>query len=107
MEDLVVIGHIRCLSLIVELVQDLIKVSWSIKVDSLERIAIVLDGFLNTVDSWVENVSVQGEAMGCLIRYRWDVTSKAIQIDHFVSVVELEDVTNVLDDGKIGISPRV
>ena len=81
--------------------------SWSIKVDSLQRIAIVLDGFLNTVDSWVENVSVQSEAMRCLIRYRWDITSKAIKIDHFVSVVELEDVTNVLDDGQIGISPCV
>ena len=63
MEDLVVIGHIRRLRLVVEFAQDLVEVSRSIEVDSLQSIAVILDDLLDSIDSWVENVTVQGEAV--------------------------------------------
>ena len=63
MEDLVVIGHISRLRLVVEFAQDLVEVSRSIEVDSLQSIAVILDNLLDSIDSWVENVTVQGEAV--------------------------------------------
>jgi len=107
MEDLVVIGHICRLRLVVKFAQDLVEVSRSIEVDSLQSIAVILDDLLDSIDSWVENVTVQGEAVWGFLIYRWNVASKAIKIDHLVRVVELEDISNVLDDGKVGISLRV
>ena len=52
------------------------------------------DNFVDTVDSRIEDVSIQGEAMWSSVVNRRDLTAKAIQVDHLIAIVELHDVTD-------------
>lgn len=63
--------------------------------------------FFNAVDSWVEDIAVEGEAVRSTIHVRWDGTSETVKVDHLVSVVELQDVANALDGVHVLVSIRV
>jgi len=57
----------------------------------------VLDHGFDPVHSWVENVTVESKAVRCAIRERRDSSSKAIQVDHFVRIVELKNVAHTFN----------
>ena len=59
------------------------------------------DDFLHSVDSRVEDVAVEGEAVGGPIRVGRDGATEAIQIDLLVAIVELEDVADAANGLKI------
>ena len=84
-------------------VKDFVEVSRSVQVASIKRIAIVLDDFLDTIDSRVEDIAIKREAVRSFLVVWVDLASKAIQVDHFVGVVELENVSHVLYNWQVGV----
>ena len=104
---LVHLVDLGCFHLGVDFFQDLLEVGRSVKLDRVECLLILGDNFLNAVDSWVEDVSVQSETVRCTICLRWDCATKTVQVYHLVGVVELQDLANGLDGLKVLILSRV
>ena len=80
--------------MVVHFVKHIGKVGRAVEIDVLEASLVTVDNFLNAVDTWVEDVSVHGEAV---TGSRWvgrHSATKAIQVDEFVAVVVLEDVSH-------------
>jgi len=53
-----------------------------------------VDHLVEAVDSGIEDVSIESEAVRGSIVVGWDGSSKAIEVDVLVSVVELKDVAD-------------
>ena len=64
----------------------------TVEVTRAKRRLVVIDHRLDAVDARVEDIAVQGEAVRRTIVEGWNGSAKAVQIDHLVAVVELEDV---------------
>ena len=71
--------------------------SGPIELSLLESVLVCLHDSLNAVDTRVEDVTVQSEAVRSAGIVRRDSTAEAVKINLLVSVVELKDITNVLD----------
>ena len=99
--------NLRGLHLIVHLVENLIEVGRSIQISVLQCFLVMTDNFCDSVDSWIEDVSVQCKAMGGPLRVWRNRTAKAVQIDHFVTIVKLQDITDSADSVKILVALRV
>ena len=65
------------------------------------------DNRLNSIDSRIEDITIQSKAVGSTIREGWDSASKAVQVDHFVAVVELQDITYAFNRFQVLIMSRV
>ena len=59
---------------------------------------------MDAVDTRIENISIQGEAVRATIVIRRDGSTEAIQIDLLVSVVELEDIADTLNGVQVLVS---
>ena len=73
----------------------------------VEGVLVALDHLLEAVNSWVEDVTIQGEAVGCALSVRGYGTTKTIERDLLVSVVVLQDITHVSDGLEILVPGRV
>ena len=68
---------------------------------------IALDDLLDSIDTWVEDVTIHGEAVGTSTVIGRDCATKTIQIDHLVTVVELEDIADGLNRLQVLVLLRV
>ena len=73
----------------------------AVKVNICQVVFVVLHYFLQVLDSWVENVTIHCEAVSCSLRVWWNTTTEAEQIYPLISVVVLENATNLVDDLKV------
>ena len=73
----------------------------AVKVNICQVVLVVLYYFLQVLDSWVEDVTIHCEAVSCSLRIWRYATSEAEQIDPLISVVVLENATNLVDDLKV------
>ena len=89
------------------LVDDVSEVRWSVKLAVADGLAVLSYNGLDAVDPRIEDITIQGEAVGSTLCIRWNCGSVAIQIDHLITVVELKDVANALDGLHVLISTRV
>ena len=89
------------------LVDDVSEVRWSVKLAVADGLAVLSYHGLDAVDSRIEDITIQGEAVGSTLCIRWNCSSVAIQIDHLITVVELKDVANALDGLHVLVSARV
>ena len=90
--------------MIVALVDHISKVGWTVKFAVIKSALIALDDFGDSIDSRVEDISVESEAVRSPIVVGRDRAAEAVQIDHLILIVELENVANGLDGMKILIS---
>ena len=58
---------------------------------------VVLNDFLQVLDSRVENVTVHSETVSCSLSIWWDTTTEAEQVDSLIRIVVLENTTNLVD----------
>ena len=89
------------------LVEDLGEVGRSVQLGLLESILVRLHNTLNTIDAGIKDITVQSEAVSGTCSVRRNGAAEAVQVDHLVCVVELEDVAHVLDRLQVLITARV
>ena len=58
----------------------------------------------NAINSWVEDISVQSEAVRGSIIVWWNCPSESIQVNHLIVVIELQNVSNGIDGVEILIA---
>ena len=68
---------------------------------------IALNDLLDSIDTWVEDVTIHCEAMGTSTVIWRDCATKTIQVDHLVTVVELEDIADSLNRLQVLVPLRV
>ena len=93
--------------MIVHLIQKFREIGWSIKIAFLKCILITLDYGFNSIDSWIKDVSIQSKAVRGSIWVGWNGTSKSIESNLLVWVVELKYISNILDGLQVLIPGRV
>ena len=96
-ELLVVLVHLLRLDMAAYLRQDLVEMSRSVELDIVQGALVRVDHFLHTIDTWVKDITVQGKAVRCAAVVWGHGTTKAIQVDLLIAVVELENVADGLD----------
>jgi len=106
-ELLSVLAHRLSLSIVINGLEDLREVSWPVKIDVLDGILVAVDHLVEAVDSGIEDISIESEAMRGSIVVGWDGSAEAIQIDVLVSVVELKDVADRLNGLEILVPLRI
>ena len=79
----------------------------TVEVTRAQRRLIVIDHRLDTVDAGVEDIAVEGEAVRRTIVEGWNRSAEAVQVDHLVAVVELQDVADAANRLKILIPARI
>ena len=47
------------------------------------------DDLFDAVDTWVEDVTIEGETVGSPVCVRWHSAAKTVQVDLLVAIVEL------------------
>ena len=65
--------------------------SWSIKFCVIQSMLVGKSDALKAINTWIEDVTVHGEAMRCPVVVRCNCTTEAIQLDLLVSIVKLKD----------------
>ena len=65
--------------------------SWSIKFCIVQSMLVGKSNALEAINTWVEDVTVQCEAMRGSVVVRSNCATEAIQLDLLVSIVELKD----------------
>ena len=83
--------------MIVALIDHISKIGRTIKFTVVESALIAVNNFGDSVDSWVEDVSVKSEAVRSSVVVGWDGAAESVQIDHLILIVELENVSDGLD----------
>ena len=63
MKLLVALGYISCFRLIVNLLNDLVEVCGTVELTRLERRFVVIDDLRDTIDSRIEDVTVEGKTV--------------------------------------------
>ena len=63
--------------------------------------------FIKTITSWIKNISIESETVGCSVTVGGYCATETVQIDLFGSVVELKDLSYVLDGLEILVVSRV
>lgn len=103
MELLIVLGHLLLFNHKVEFLHDWAEIGWSIELWILESFHVILFDFFQAIDSWIEDVTVEGETVRSL-RLRRNHGTKAVKIYHLVGIVVLQDTTYTLNGAKILVS---
>ena len=101
MEFLIHLVYLSRLHLIVDFTDYLIEIGWSVQISVLQSFLIMTDHFSDSVYSWVEDVSVECEAVGSSRRVGRNCPAEAVQIYHLVAIVELQNITDSADGVKI------
>ena len=65
---------------------------------------VVLNHSFQAVDPWVEDVSVQSEAVRSPLSVRRDGATEAVQGNLFVAIVVLKNISNISDSRQILVS---
>lgn len=68
----------------VDFIQDVAEMGWAIEFTVVESLLVTVNHTLNTIDSGVENVAVQGKTVRCTVHIGWDSSAESIQVDHLV-----------------------
>ncbi len=68
----------------VDFIEDVTKMGWAIQFTVVECLLVAVNHTLNTVDSRVENIAVQGKTVRCTVDVGWDSSTESIQVDHLV-----------------------
>ena len=92
---------------VIGFINDIGEVSRAVQLAVSEGLLIALNDLLDTIDTWVEDITIECEAVGASVIIRWDGAAKSIQVDHLVTVVELEDVADGLNRLQVLVSLRV
>jgi len=92
MELLVVLSDIRRADVVVTFANDLGEVGWSIKLASVKRSLIAVDNFLDTTDTRVEDVTIEGETVRSSVGVGRDSSAETIEVDLLITIVELQDI---------------
>ena len=58
----------------------------------------------NAINSWVEDISVQSEAVRGSIIVWWNCPAESIQVNHLIVIIELQNVSDGIDGVEILIS---
>ena len=92
---------------LIHFIDDLGEVGRPVQLAVANCTLVAIDHLLDAIDTRVENVTVEGEAVGASVRIGWNGATEPVQIDLLVGVVELEDVTNTLDGVQVLVPVRV
>ena len=79
----------------------------AVKRTSLQGVLVARDHSLKSVDSRIEDISVQGKAVGSPRCIRRNCTTETIESYLFVRIVILENITHVSDYLQILVAIRV
>lgn len=102
-ELLVILSDCLWFDHLVELTNNWTEVRRAIQLHILQSFNIVCFNFLKTVDPGIEDISIEGKTVRCVIP-RLNVGTKAVEADLFIRVVILEYVTHALDGFQILVS---
>lgn len=94
---LVLLRTIHLLSHFVDYFEDWSKVGWAIQIDSVDGMLVGLDYTFNTINFWVENVTIEGKAVISLVCIRRDGCTKSKHWNLLIAVIILENISNRLD----------
>jgi hypothetical protein len=70
----------------------------TIQIDICQIMLVVLNDFLKIIDSWIKDVTVHSETVSGLLSIWGHTTTEAEQVDSLVSIVVLENSTDLLND---------
>ena len=101
------LGDLERFDVVIGFINDISEVSRAVQLAVSECLLIALNDLLDTIDTWIEDITIECEAVRASIIIRWDRTAKSIQVDHLVTVVELEDVANGLNRLQVLVPLRV
>jgi len=59
---------------------------------------VVSDHVVYTIDTGIKNVAIHGEAVGCLLAVWRNGATETIKVYHLICIVELEELSNTVDD---------
>ena len=92
---------------VIGFINDIGEVSWAVQLAVGKGLLIALNDLLDTIDTWVEDITIECEAVGASVIIRWDGATKSIQVDHLVTVVELKDVADGLNRLQVLVPLRI
>ena len=101
------LGDLERFDVVIGFINDISEVSRAVQLAVSECLLIALNDLLDTIDTWIEDITIECKAVRASIIIRWDRTAKSIQVDHLVTVVELEDVANGLNRLQVLVPLRV
>lgn len=90
-----------------DFVHDFGEVSRSVELRLLKSVLVGLRHTLDALDARIEDVAVQREAVRGASVVGWDSTTKAIEVDQLIGVVELKNVADILDSLQVLVALRV
>ena len=80
--------------IVIGLINNIGEVCRTVELAVLEGLLIALNDLFDSIDTWVEDITIECKAVGASVIVGRDGATKPIQVDHFVTVVELQDVAN-------------
>ena len=83
-ELLVILIHLLRSDVLVDLVDDFSEVGWSIQLAIIDGALVALNDFVDAVDTWVEDITVEGKTVTTTVSVRWDRATKSVQVDLLV-----------------------
>ena len=94
-------------NVLIHFVDDLGEVGRSVQLAVANGTLVAIDYFLDAVDTRVEDVTVEGEAVRASVHVGRNGATESVQVDLLVGVVELEDVSDALDGVQVLVPVRV
>jgi hypothetical protein len=82
-------------------------VGWTVQIYIGKVMFVVLNDFLQVVDSWIEDVTVHSETVSSPLSIWGDATTETVQVDSLVSVIVLKNATDLLDNLQVLITLHV
>ena len=93
--------------ILIHFIDDLGKVGRSVQLALVYCILVAFDHLWDAINTRVEDITVEGEAVGASIIIGRNGAAESVQIDLLVSVVELEDVAYTIDGVQVLVPVRV
>ena len=90
------LGDLSRFDIVIGFINDFGEVSRAIQLAVSEGLLIALHDLLNTINTRVEDVAIEGEAVGTSVIIGRDRATKPIQVDQLITIVELEDIADGL-----------
>ena len=81
-------------NVVAALVDNVSEVGGAVEFAVLKGALVTIDNCRDAIDSGVEDIAVEGEAVRASVAVRRHSATETIQVDHLVLVVELEDVAD-------------
>jgi hypothetical protein len=87
-----------CLNVVIHLVQNWSEMGRAIQINMLQTVLVVGNHFVEPINARVKDVAIHGKAVRSSLTVRRNCTAETIQVDKFVCIVELQNVSHWLDD---------